>query len=308
MPLNLLILLLGVLCGGGYSVGLKPANMRCRTRAGVSLFNAGSTLVAALAAMGMCAVRGTFAIPGEGILFAVCFGMVFSVTVFLNLVALEYGPLSLTNLLINFSLVMPLGYSFLFLDEAITPFRIIGILLFAVCMVLFARPGAGQAKEERKASVTWFILTLLSMITNGMLSIIQKMYAIRSDNQYSSPFLMYAYLFATVASVVIAVILYVCRRKQTVSDPVAVEGEPISKRLPALICLVLPVGLANFALNLVIVWLATRMDASIVYPVIQGGIPIVVAVSSRLIFREKITARKVAAILLGCLGIVLLNL
>ena len=74
------------------------------------------------------------------------------------------------------------------------------------------------------------------------------------------------------------------------------------------VVLIVLIGAANFGLNLVVVLLATMMDGAIVYPVIQGGGPMIAAIAGRLFFGEKISLKKAAAILLGVAAIVLLNL
>ncbi len=307
--MNFFLLTLGVILGGLYAIALKPANSRCRAKSEVELFNGGVTLVATLCAAAVCLYKGSFSMPLSGILTFILFGIIFSATVFLNLIALEYGPLSLTNLLVNFSLIIPLGYSFVFYQEALTLPRIIGILLFAVCMVLFSgfRFGKGmkgeQAAHEKKASLKWFLLSVLAMICNGSLSLIQKVYAMQTGNIYSSQVLFYGYLFATLSSFVLAAVLFSLQRRRHIVLPTHKE-----KQAPVLIGLALLVGLSNFGLNLVVVLLATRMDAAIVYPVIQGSGPIIVTVVSRLLFKEKIDAVKLAGILIGCTAIVLLNL
>ncbi len=325
--MDLFLLLLGTLMGGVYAIGLKPAMGKCRTNAAVELFNGATTLVATLAALVICAVRGAFYLPGEGILTAAIFGVIFSATVFFNLVALDYGPLSITNLVINFSLVVPLVYGFVFLDETITPLRVAGIGLFVVCMFLFCNPfektadTAGTPVRKRGRMLTWILLTMASFATNGMLMVIQKNYALKTENAYALSFLLYSYLFATVTSVVLAGILKLARRKPGASEPAAVNPATEPTSVPANATAIdgkrfwllmggfsLLVGVSNFVLNFAVILLATRMDAAIVYPVIQGGGPVIVTVVSYFLFREKLNLPKWLGVVLGCLGIVLLNL
>ena len=54
--------------------------------------------------------------------------------------------------------------------------------------------------------------------------------------------------------------------------------------------------------------LNTSMPASVLYPMVNGGIGVIVAIVSCTIFREKLTVPKVLAILTGLGAIVLLNL
>ncbi len=306
--MDLFLLLLGTLMSGVYAIGLKPAMARCRTHAATEFFNGATTLFSTLCAVLLCAIASAFRLPLEGILTAAIFGVIFSATVFFNLLALDYGPLSLTNLIINFSLVVPLVYGFAFLGESITLLRVVGIALFAVCMFLFCNP-FGKAGGERGASLKWFLLTLASFVTNGMLMIIQKNYALKTDNAYAESFLLYSYLFATLTSVLLGLILQLVRRGSTPSSipngKPAVGGKSFFWTMAGLALLV---GVSNFGLNYAVILLATRMDAAIVYPVIQGGGPVIVTIASRFLFKEKLDAVKLIGVILGCIALVLLNL
>ncbi len=296
--LGILLLLLGIAMSGIYAVGLKPANTRCKNLAELQLFNGCFTGIAMLGALITALCKGSLYIPFSGILAAAAFGIVFSICVFTNLKALEDGPLSLTTLIVNFSLIMPLGYSFFFLKESVTPQRIAGIGLLIVCIILFTNP---KVTGEKKLSGKWLGLSLLSMVCNGFLSVFSKIYAMDTDNAYSGPYLMFCYLFATATSLILFFFLDRHRKDHA-------HTHVHSFFTPAMCGIILLVGVANFGLNLIVVLLATMMDGAIVYPAIQGGGPIIAAIVSRVLFGETISWKKAAAILLGAVAIVLLNL
>ena len=296
--LPVFLLLLGIFMSGTYSVGLKPVNTRCTSMAQLQLFNGCFTCVAALGSTVVALIGGSFYIPLSGVLTAAAFGVFFSLCVFTNLKALEDGPVSLTTLIVNFSLIMPLIYSFCFLGEAVTVFRIVGILLLVVCMFLFTNP---KITGEKKLSPKWLGLSLFSMVCNGTLSLVTKVYAIETDNAYSGPYLALCYIFASITSFVIFAILNARLPKEE-------KTQAKTFFVPRMLGLILLIGIANFGLNYVVVLLCTMMDGAIVYPAIQGGAPIIAAIGSRLFFGESISLKKGGAILLGAAAIVLLNL
>ncbi len=300
--INILLLLLGVLGSGMYALAMKPANLRFSAKTDPILFNGCITLVAALCAFTAFAIRGSAPLPTSGMLWAAVFGVIFAITVFSNLLALDYGPLSLTTLIVNFSLVVTLLYSAFFFQEKMTLLRLAGIGILAVCMFLYTNPRVlGGDKPKGGSTWKWLALCMTAFFCNGMLGIIQKTYAVNTDNAYADSFLAWGYLFATVTSLVIFAAQY-CRQPKETRKPMRTFFVPV---MIGLMCLV---GFSNYILNLIVVTLATRMDAAIVYPVIQGGGPIIVTLGSRLIFGEKISAVKGLAIVLGCAAIVLLNL
>ncbi len=301
--LNILLLAVGVIATGAYALAMMPASNRFSGKPDPILFNACITTVATVCAFVAFALNGSPHIPLDGFVWAAAFGVFFSVTVYTNLLALDYGPLSLTTLIVNFSLVIPIIYSALFLKEALNAFRIVGIVILIGCMFLYTNPKVNESEKSKQKGSTfkWLALCLISFLGNGALCIIIKTYAVISENVYSDSFLAYGYLFATVTSFIIFALMQAGSKK-----------EARTKRnkffVPVIIGCIFLTGFANYILNLVDVLLATRMAATIVYPVLQGGGPIIVTIGSRLLFKEKITPAKAVAILLGCLAMVLLNL
>ncbi|MBO5649773.1 MAG: EamA family transporter [Clostridia bacterium] len=293
------LLLIAILSCGIYSVGLKPSNQRCRSLAEQELFNGLFSATAMVGAiLSALLSSGSLYIPLGGVLTAALFGFGFSMCVFTNLKALEEGPLSLTTLIVNFSLIFPMFYSFFFLGEAVTVVRICGILLLLVCMLLFTNP---RITGEKKISARWIVISAISMLINGLLAVIAKIYTLKTDGAYAAQFLVYGYLFATLTSFVLSAILRAGQRKE--------ERRPLRAFFtPAIVFLFLLVGAANFGMNLMVLLLATLMDGAIVYPAIQGGGPMIAVLGSRFLFGEQISWKKWIAIILGVLAIVMLNL
>ncbi len=300
---NPILLTLGAVFCAIFSISLKAANNRCNRKDEVQLFNGCVTLIASILAIVSCTLSGSFFLPLQGIIYAAIFGITFSATLFLQLLALECGSLSVTTLLINFSLLIPLTYSIVAYNEKLTLLRIIGVILFGICMFLFINPKLNDNENtaaDSKRPFKWILLTIAALIGNGLLSLIQKIYAVQTDNLYSSAFLMYSYIFATVASVIV-----VLQLNLKAGQRVTVTYK--NYFAPAMLLFIILAGAANFLLNLVIVLLATRVDAMIVYPVVQGCGLMLVAASSYLIFKEKLTAIKIIGIIIGFLALVLLN-
>ncbi len=293
-----LFLILAIFMSGVQGAGLKPADTRCRNRSELQLFNACFTFVASICTMITALTKGSLYIPLSHIPAAAIFGLGFSLTVYYNLKALHNGPVSITTLIVNFSLVMPLAYSFIWLNEDITPLRIIGILLIIVCMIIFTNP---KVTGEEKISAKWIISALLSLLFNGIISLIQKIYALQTGNGYAAPYLMYCYIFATIFSILICIFTNINRTGEDRIDLRRFFTLPMCGI--ALLC-----GFSNSFLNYMVLLLATMMDGAIVYPAVQGGGPIITTIISMIFFGEKLPWKKGAAILLGVAAIVLLNL
>ncbi|MBP5274784.1 MAG: EamA family transporter [Abditibacteriota bacterium] len=293
---NGLILALAVFMGCAYYVAMKPVNMRVAHESHIPLFNAlfsaaGFLLLAAYSLTAKAGLR----LPPSGIAAAACYGIVATLAVYANMKALERGPLSLTSLFAKFSLLLPLAYSFLFLREQASAFRITGIALIFVCIVLFANP---RRTGREPLTRGWLVMALLLMVCNGAVQLVGKIYAMRSANAYRDAFLLWSFGFETLAALIIFLLL--SRGKSA--------GLARAFVSPAVLGLSAVIAVAALVMNFAIVALATRMDGSVFFPVYSGGPLILIALAGYLIFGEEMTLRKAAGILLGIAAIVLLNL
>ena len=78
--------------------------------------------------------------------------------------------------------------------------------------------------------------------------------------------------------------------------------------VPLLPVLLIASGMGSFIGNGILMSLNTRMPASILYPMVNGGIGVLLSVVSCTVFKEKLTLLKFLAITVGIASIVFLNL
>ncbi len=292
---NGLILALAVFMGCAYYVAMKPVNMRVTHESHIPLFNAFFSAVGFLLLLAYSLTAETgLRLPPSGIAAAAGYGIVATLAVYANMKALERGPLSLTSLFAKFSLLLPLAYSFLFLREQASVFRITGIALICVCIVLFADPRRTGREQLTRG---WLFMALLLMVCNGAVQLIGKIYALSSANAYRNAFLVWSFGFETLAA--LAIFLCLSRGKSAERARAFVS--------PAVLGLSAVIAVAALSMNFAIVALATRMDGSVFFPIYSGGPLILIALAGHFIFREELTVKKAAGILLGIAAIVLLN-
>ena len=75
-----------------------------------------------------------------------------------------------------------------------------------------------------------------------------------------------------------------------------------------LIPLLIMSSMGGFIGNSILMSLNTAMPASLLYPLVNGGIAVIVAIASCVIFQEKLTLQRLLTILTGLAAIVALNL
>lgn len=67
-------------------------------------------------------------------------------------------------------------------------------------------------------------------------------------------------------------------------------------------------GVANGAVNLFVMILSASMPASVMFPLISAGGILATALVAKLLFREKLTVKQYAGMLLGIGAVIFLNL
>ncbi len=201
--------------------------------------------------------------------------------------AIATGSVSLSSLIIKFSLLLPTAYG-LFLGEGISNFFVVGMVLLIASMILINKPEKGE-----KFSFKWLIFALLSFLGNGMCSVTQKMHQQQFATAYKNEFM----IVALAVSVIVSVILALCvERKNTVHY--AKVGF-----IPAALC-----GLFNGTVNLFVMILNNRIPASLMFPLISAGGIIIVYLISRFFYKEKLSKSQFIGLLVGIASVVFLNL
>lgn len=118
-------------------------------------------------------------------------------------VALTCGPVSLTVLIINFSVLIPTALSVVALGDKLYFTQMIGIAFLIISMVL----SCNKTEDEQKATKKWLFLTITCLLTNGVGSCVQKIFyetktaklIPNSDNTY----LVCLYVFSAIVSCIV---------------------------------------------------------------------------------------------------------
>ena len=79
--------------------------------------------------------------------------------------ALSVGPLSLTGLVYNLAMPVPIFVSKLRYDEPLSAMRVIGILLSVAALIINTKPSSG-GKIPKK----WYLFALLAFAFNGLVA------------------------------------------------------------------------------------------------------------------------------------------
>lgn len=225
----------------------------------------------------------------ESIIYSVAFAIAYSVNAIFTVLAINTGPLSLTSLIGQYSLIIPTLCGLLILNEEAGVALIIGIVLLLVSLLLINLEGK---KEEKKITLKWGIYVFLSFVGNGGCSTIQKIQQIKCNGAYKSEFMIIALLISTIA-------LFIC----TLISERDIMVHSFKKGFPYYSTC----GLANGAVNFFVLVLATRMPASVMFPIISAGGIVTTALISIFVYKEKLSLPQKIGMVLGIEAVVVLG-
>jgi drug/metabolite transporter (DMT)-like permease len=280
-----ILLLISIILGVSFqNIIKKPYSIKAGGK-GVYFF----CLLTSLAAMLFFAVTaGRFEWDPGIVPYAFLFAVSYATASIFSLEAVSCGPLSLSSLVISYSLLLPTLYGLIFLKEPIRPALIPGLVLLVVSLFLI-----NQKNDSAPITFKWIIFVVLAFFGNGICTIAQNMQQREFDGAHKNEFMIIA-----LAIVALILLFFVIVKERKDIHLVAKVGW-----LPAIAC-----GIVNGAVNLFVMMLSARMAVSIMFPLISAGGIIITYVVSKFVYKETLTKLQFAGFITGIVSIVLLNI
>ena len=208
-----------------------------------------------------------------------------------NVNALKTGPVVLTALMMQLSLIGVTIWGFFFWGSPFTLLVAVGLVLIVLALWLCLYT---KKKEENKITWRWILWASAMFLGNCVCSIFQRTQQVKFGGKFGNFTMMWAMLFA----------LVVCFALYLKSDKS--ETKEILKKswqFPVLS------GVFNGVLNLCVILLATSpLSPSLVYPVIAVGGIAVNTVFSAFVFKEKMRWWQWLGVLVGAVAVGILSI
>lgn len=220
--------------------------------------------------------------------YALGFALSYGTSTVFSVLATSTGALSLTALIISFSLMIPTFYGLIFLNDPVSIGLIPGIALLLISLVLI-----NKKSESIKITRRWLVYVFLAFVGNGMCSTVQKMQQVAFDGKYKNEFMIIA-----LASVCFGLFIASLIKEKSYIKRCAKAGWYF-----AIGC-----GLTNGAVNLFVMVLSGKMPVSLMFPLISAGGIIITYFVSRFVYKEKLTKTQLIGFVLGVCSVVLLNI
>ncbi len=222
----------------------------------------------------------------ELIPYSVAFAIMFSTMLIGGFLSISWGPLSITMLIISYSLLIPTFYG-LFKGETIGTTGIIGGILLLISLFLIS-----IKKERLNFSFKWLIAVMVTFFVNGLSSVILDIQPEKFDGKYKNEFMMMAMLLSSVILLVASLI----RKEKILKE----------KRL----CLTMGAanGISNALVNLLVMYLASRIASVILFPVVSAGGIVLGFVMAIFVYKEKLSKMQMIGYFIGIASVVLLKI
>ncbi|MGI6174255.1 MAG: EamA family transporter [Christensenellales bacterium] len=259
--------------------------------AGMMIHNALTLAIAAA----ICACFGGLAVPDGTVLkFSLIAGVNFTLLLTMGLLSVASGPLGLTSLLTRAGMLIPTVVGCLFWGESVTWLKVAGV----ACMLgLFALNSLGE--KEAAGDAKWLLFTALAMVLSGLTSTISKSYTRAASNVSELTYCMYWFLCTAIICSACALVL---KMRGTSLAPWL--GKTARKKQLLLSFLA---GAGTAGGNLAVMYGFRAMEASLLIPLIEGGIVLLSVFLSVFLYREKCTKKTILSAVVGIAGIVLLG-
>ena len=223
--------------------------------------------------------------------YALLFAVLYAVSSLTTMLAIKTtAPSSLTSLIISYSLIIPTLYGLTVLNEPITVYLIIGIILLLISLAFI---NIEPKKEDKKITLKWVIFALLAFVTNGFCTSVSKQVVIDLGGDIISEFLAVSLLIVVIITTIIAVII---------------ENKQVPKHLKNSLLYACGSGVGNGIANRFTLLLAVTIPASIMFPIISAGGIILTTCISLFFLKEKLSKWQILGFILGVGALVFLNI
>ncbi len=286
MPWFLLILSIAAASSNSLFLHCLPKGGR------VTAFHAISSLV--WIPILFAANRFTLTVSLPVLLWGVGYGVMQALFLFFKAKAMESGPVSVTTLIGNCSLVLSTAVGVLAFDETISLPQILGIAALLLSFVLCTYQRGGGVTSR-----VWFVASIFFFLFAAGVGILFKCFSSSSEAGHAGDMML-------LSAVTMTLVYTAADRISAYAECGSVIPRSLPPRLFLLFSLVC--GALSALYNRLNISLAGRFPAAIFYPCFNGGVILLSTLLSMLILRERLPLRRAFGLAAGVAAIVIIGI
>jgi drug/metabolite transporter (DMT)-like permease len=197
---------------------------------------------------------------------------------------LSLGSLAIYSMIMMLGgMLVPFFYGVLFLKETLTPGRIFGTVLLSLCIVLQAllQKNNGNQTATKGKNHIFLLLCIVIFLLNGMTGVIAKAHEI---SEKAVDEISFSILSCAITAAISLVFLLFGGMKTCNALKETFRFRPL--------LIMIFLGVAAYTGNFLHLKAASFVPASVQFPLVSGGVIVLSALASKLIFKEKISSKE----------------
>ena len=231
----------------------------------------------------------------EALIFGLIYGVTQALFVFFKTMAMNSGPVSVTTLVGNASLLISVFVCYFLWDEKISPLDVLGL-----CILLFALFLTTYKSECGEKSKRWYVLSFFFLIFAAGVGISFKAYSKSSSDSTINEMM----IVASAVMLVLYVLLYVLYSLLSGNEACRESRDEGWK----FILYAVVAGILSCTYNRLNIWLSGILDAVIFFPIFNGGVVLLSALLAALLFKERLMPKQKAGLVLGVIAICIIGI
>ena len=295
--INYLILILSTLLATGKALFCKALGTGNYTKKENAVLNFKSFLVASICALAFVIdkTEQLINISSFSLVLSVIFGFTVALTQIMQARAMGNGPTSIVSLIYSCGFLIPIFYGLLFLQEGVSVFQWLGIVLLMGALYLIVYKG-----DRKSKALAWMPFAIIAMLGSGTNAVFQKIHQLSEFKNEFQAFVACALFFSALFTGIVSLIV----KRDDESKPRLTKKQKILNNLVIPIGLGICVGLLNFT-NL---FLAGKLPSVIHFPIFNVGSMLLASLISAIIYRDMPTKRQSAGFAIGIVAILIIGI
>ena len=241
--------------------------------------------------------KGQLTISREVLFWGILYGIVQTLFIFFKTAAMTTGPVSITTLIGNSSLLLSILVSLTLWHEKVSIVQIFGMILFMASIFLCT-----YRKTTAMYTTKWLIYSILFFLSAASVGIVFKAYSKAGIEDGTNNMMLISAIVMTICYTLLSLF-----SERAASDDYTSESS-LSVSKTAFLSFALLSGILSCAYNRLNIHLSGNMDAVIFFPSFNGGVVIFSGLLSLIIFKEQLTAKQTLGLISGVIAICILGI
>lgn len=238
-----------------------------------------------------CVNGGFAAVQQSTVMFGIAYGSATAVFLIGKMMAFSSGPITVTTLIGNCSLVIPTLFGLLYYRETASVWQLVGLAgILASLFLCVKTPGKTGTYSRR-----WLLWCLLLFLAAGAVSVVFKLYRASPGKDEINEMMMVAYGVAGG----LLLIASVGNRQGA-----AVVRRVLKRDMAWLLVLC---TVSSTVYNRLNIYLSGAMDSVVFFPIFNGGVILLATLCGIWFYGEKLQARQILGLGIGTASIILIG-